>query len=103
MPSSLKAGGGRGKLILRRLAERWLPRTYLEKPKRGFLVPLKGWMAKELSGELDDLGRCKLFNVVEVAKLVKAQRKNAKDYSPGLWRLIVLNRWLKHWKPEYRS
>ena len=99
MPAWLKSTQGRGKVILRRLAERWFPVSYLNKPKRGFVVPLKEWMQREMMDELDDLGRCPLFSRRQVARLVSLQRHSRRDYSSVLWRLLVLNRWLKQWHP----
>jgi asparagine synthase (glutamine-hydrolysing) len=98
MPARLKFAEGRGKVILRRLAERWFPASYLNKPKRGFIVPLKDWMRREMTDELDDLGRCELFSRRQVARLVSLQRRSRRDYSPALWRLVILNRWLKQWQ-----
>jgi asparagine synthase (glutamine-hydrolysing) len=97
MPARLKFAEGRGKVILRRLAERWFPASYLNKPKRGFIVPLKDWMQHEMTDELDDLGRCELFSRRQVARLISLQRHSRRDYSPALWRLVILNRWLKQW------
>jgi asparagine synthase (glutamine-hydrolysing) len=99
MPTRLKFAQGRGKVILRRLAGRWFPVSYLNKPKRGFVVPLKEWMQREMMDELDDLGRCELFSRRQVARLVSLQQRTRRDYSAVLWRLMVLNRWLKQWHP----
>jgi asparagine synthase (glutamine-hydrolysing) len=40
--------GGRGKLPLRRLAERRLPKEVVEMPKRGFSIPAASWLRQEL-------------------------------------------------------
>ena len=32
------------KLALRRIARRWLPREILERPKQGFVLPMKAWL-----------------------------------------------------------
>ncbi len=99
MPARLKFAQGRGKVLLRRLAERWFPASYLNKPKRGFLIPLKKWLQHEMRDELDDLVRCDLFSRRQVARLVSLQLGSQRDYAPALWRLMVLNRWLKQWRP----
>lgn len=44
----LKVKGGTTKYILRRLAQKYLPAMLINQPKRGFEVPLKGWVDKEL-------------------------------------------------------
>lgn len=100
LPPSLKVANGRGKILLRRLARRWFSDSYLNMPKRGFIVPLKKWMQREMSNELDDLQHCALLNQKEVTRMVCLQRETERDYNAALWRLMVLNRWLKHWQPE---
>jgi asparagine synthase (glutamine-hydrolysing) len=32
------------KLALRRVARRWLPREILERPKQGFVLPMRSWL-----------------------------------------------------------
>ena len=103
LPARLKWAEGRDKILLRRLARRWFSEDYLNTPKRGFTVPLKKWMQSEMSGDLDDLVHCELFSRAEVTRLVAQQRHTGRDYSSPLWRLMVLNRWLKHWRPSCTS
>jgi asparagine synthase (glutamine-hydrolysing) len=44
LPDALKLRGGQGKWLLKRWAERRLPRDHLYGPKRGFHVPIGEWM-----------------------------------------------------------
>jgi asparagine synthase (glutamine-hydrolysing) len=99
IPPRLRLSNGQGKVILRRFAQRWFPPSYLNRPKRGFIIPLKAWMQHEMSEELDDLSRCSLFSRPLVTRLVSLQRRTGRDYSSPLWRLMILNRWLKQWQP----
>ncbi len=39
---------GQGKLVLKRVAERYIPAEWLARPKRGFGLPMDRWGAKEL-------------------------------------------------------
>ena len=100
LPAQLKFAQGRGKVILRRLAGQWFPASYLNKPKRGFVVPLKEWMRREMKDELRDLSQCPLFSHRQVTRLVSLQQHTRRDYSSVLWRLMVLNCWLKQWRPS---
>jgi SsrA-binding protein len=55
------------KLLLKRLAERYLPHDIVHRPKQGFMMPLQRWLASELktlehdlsqiAGPLDELVR----------------------------------------------
>lgn len=57
LPHALKANGGTGKLVLRALAERWLPREIAALRKRGFSIPLDVMVPPELHGAMQDLLR----------------------------------------------
>jgi asparagine synthase (glutamine-hydrolysing) len=48
LPRHLKIADGRGKWILRKLGERYLPATILNRPKQGFTVPLSEWFGGDL-------------------------------------------------------
>lgn len=48
LPDDFKIRGTRTKYLLRRLAEKYLPDTLVGQPKRGFEVPLRQWVDKEL-------------------------------------------------------
>jgi asparagine synthase (glutamine-hydrolysing) len=37
---------GDSKLALRRVARRWLPRDILERPKQGFVLPMRRWLTQ---------------------------------------------------------
>jgi asparagine synthase (glutamine-hydrolysing) len=44
LPDSLRMDGKRGKLLLRRIAQRYLPDHIIERRKLGFTVPLANWL-----------------------------------------------------------
>jgi asparagine synthase (glutamine-hydrolysing) len=55
LPHRLKTDGRQGKLVLRALAERWLPHRVTTHPKHGFTVPLDVMVPDEFHTALDDL------------------------------------------------
>jgi asparagine synthase (glutamine-hydrolysing) len=48
IPDTQKIKGKTTKFLLRKLAEKYLPESYIHQPKRGFEVPLKQWVNGEL-------------------------------------------------------
>src|SRR5207248_8858344 len=44
VPSALKLRGGRSKYLLRRLVERRLPASIVNRPKHGFTAPIAVWL-----------------------------------------------------------
>jgi len=51
----LKTDGRRGKLVLRELARRWLPRRVASHPKHGFTIPLDTMLSGPFHGRLEEL------------------------------------------------
>lgn len=54
LPDSYKVRGTQTKYLLRSLAEKYLPETLVGQPKRGFEVPLRQWVDKELKEMIFD-------------------------------------------------
>ena len=50
-----KVKGGTTKYILRELSKKYLPKELITQPKRGFEVPLKRWVDKDLKENIFDL------------------------------------------------
>jgi asparagine synthase (glutamine-hydrolysing) len=48
LPDGYKIRGQQTKVILRKLAERYLPAELINQPKRGFEIPLKKWIDGEM-------------------------------------------------------
>ncbi|HEX5863619.1 MAG TPA: asparagine synthase (glutamine-hydrolyzing), partial [Casimicrobiaceae bacterium] len=49
---SLKVSGDSGKLALKRVAKRYLPADIVDRPKQGFMMPLRRWLAVELKADI---------------------------------------------------
>lgn len=103
VPSDLKLKGRTTKYLLRRAMEKQLPRRILRGAKRGFNVPMPGWLAKDLRDFVGDVlspARIKatgLFRPEVVSRLIDEHTKRRADHSRTLWSLIVF----EHWKQRH--
>ncbi|MES1245324.1 MAG: asparagine synthase (glutamine-hydrolyzing) [Acidobacteriota bacterium] len=99
VPSRLKMDGGRTKILLRRVAERRLPREILSRPKRGFAPPVSRWLRedlRELSHDLllgPDALAGGLFERREVASLLGDHEAGRLDAGWAIWTLLMLEVW----------
>lgn len=101
VPSSLKLRQGRSKYLLRRLLERKVPRSIVERGKRGFEAPVGEWLRGPLAEMATDLltdGRLAargLFQQAEVERLWTEHRSGAADHRHRLWQLLMLELWFR--------
>jgi asparagine synthase (glutamine-hydrolysing) len=99
VPSSFKLRGRTAKYLLKRALEGKLPRTVLDRPKKGFGIPIAEW----LKGELSDLARETLgaerlrkqglFNPRRVQTLLDEHQSGSRNHRKLLWTLLVFQLW----------
>jgi asparagine synthase (glutamine-hydrolysing) len=89
------------KILLRDLAQRYLPKNILQRPKQGFAIPLGAWLQRELKPMVDEVlapARMRqrgLFNPDHVERMVKEHQQGRRDYSQQLWAMLILELWLE--------
>lgn len=107
LPTRWKQHEKTGKYVLKKLAEKLLPREIVYRNKQGFVMPLRQWLDGGLRPLVDDclgaggLPKRNLLRPEAVAKLVADHRSNRKDHSGRLWVLLVLELWLRRWEPGF--
>jgi asparagine synthase (glutamine-hydrolysing) len=103
MPDRLKVRNGVTKWILKRIAERYLPRDAVYRPKEGFSVPLKHWLAGAYRGLMDELlctARIRqegIFDWAEVARLRDEHVAGRRNHSHQLWAVMMFQSWQERW------
>lgn len=101
LPTSLKIDDTGGKSILRKLVHRYLPQEMMDRPKKGFGIPLPDL----LQGPLRDLGEDLLserelesggfFHPRRVRRLWDIHQSRGSDNYRLLWNLMVFQLWLR--------
>ena len=103
----LKIDGGARKVVLKRLAERYLPREIVHRPKQGFMMPLERWLAGELKDDIaqalgpQGLQRRGLVRPDAIARLLSEHRSGRKNHAMRLWVLLILERWFARYEPGF--
>ena len=99
LPTGIKMGFRKGKLPLRSLAARRLPREIHTMPKQGFSVPAAAWLRGELRPMVEDL----IFDcsgivsenlrTAELRRLWNEHLGSHRDHSVFFWGLMMLGMW----------
>jgi asparagine synthase (glutamine-hydrolysing) len=101
IPLSLKQRDGRGKFLLRELLCRYVPRELVERPKRGFAVPLADWLRGPLrdwaSALLDEsrLRREGFLNPTTVGARWRDHLAGRRHIQDELWGVLCFQAWLE--------
>lgn len=99
LPTSRLIDPAGGKRPLRSLVARYLPAELMNRPKRGFSVPLAQWLRGPLKSWADDLlshGRLKatgLYRADVVESLWSRHRRGISDNSAMLWPILMFESW----------
>jgi len=105
LPLSVKLHEGTTKWILRRVLDRHVPATLVERPKMGFGFPigpmlrgaLRPW-AEELLDE-SRLNRQGLLDPGPIRRAWADHLAGRRDLAHELWDVLALQAWLERWRP----
>jgi asparagine synthase (glutamine-hydrolysing) len=94
---------GRHKHILKEAFADWLPRGFMDRPKKGFSVPLTRWLKEDLADMMRDtlVGRRTLsrwFHQERIERYVDEHVSGRASHSTRLWPLFVLALWMDRFK-----
>lgn len=94
LPLNYKLKGHNGKYILKSIMRDRLPPNVIDRPKKGFGIPLSNWIKNELKGEINDvlLQKDKLFNQRYIEKILKEHIDGVNNHRKLIWNLYCLKR-----------
>lgn len=104
LPMHLKIRGGIGKWILKEVLYRRLPRDFFARPKRGFAVPLDGWLRGPLREWADDLlaeGRLRREGILDPRPIQDRWRRHLAgegQHQTALWSALMFQAWHADWQ-----
>jgi asparagine synthase (glutamine-hydrolysing) len=101
LPVNFKMNGSFGqKAILKDLLFNKVPKTFFDRPKAGFTLPIKSWLRDELKEYLQD--NLTLTALQDIPGLVPSKFKLMMDahiagqfnYSSQIWSVLILKNWI---------
>ncbi len=99
MPPNMKLRGLKRKYILKRAAEKLLPREVVWRKKAGFGAPIRSWLRGPLRPMVDDLlsedavRQRGLFEPGEVRRIIEANLSGREDFNLQVFQLLNLELW----------
>ena len=105
LPSKWKLRGFTSKYILKKAMKNRLPDEVINRPKKGFGVPIAKWVKgplKELFGDLlsaDRIRREGFLDSEYVTQLLQDHLLNRRDNRKQLWTLLVWELWVNRYHP----
>jgi asparagine synthase (glutamine-hydrolysing) len=103
LPVSMKVRGGIGKLLLREVLYRHVPRALVDRPKMGFGIPLDAWLRGPLRAwaeELLDESRLRLQGFLDpsiVRQRWSEHLSGRRNWQYALWNVLMFQAWYAHW------
>lgn len=102
LPIELKVRGATGKYLLKRLAERYLPRELIYRRKMGFAIPLADWLQGTLRPMVEevlaDRNLMEPLNHDVVRRTASTFFSGGREESSRIWALFMFGLWQRHAK-----
>jgi asparagine synthase (glutamine-hydrolysing) len=101
VPIGMKIADGRGKLVIRKLLDRYVPPALTDRPKAGFGIPVGEWLRGPLKGWADDLlseerlRRGGLFDVAAIRRRYREHQSRHRDSTVAIWSILMFESWLE--------
>jgi asparagine synthase (glutamine-hydrolysing) len=101
IPGVLKRRGAEEKYLLKRAVDELLPRSVIERPKSGMMVPVEAWFQGALLPAareriLDGLGRLRIFENTWLERLLDGRLRGLRPRrGVKIWLLVTLESWMR--------
>ena len=100
LPLSYRVQGNDGKIILKALLDRYVPRALIDRPKMGFAVPIDHWLRHELRDWAEDLlDETKLrqqgyLNPAPIRQKWQEHLSGRRNWQHHLWDVLMFQAWV---------
>ena len=99
LPLNMKLRGLRSKFLLKRALRGLLPESILNRPKKGFGIPVAHWFRGPLKEQMlsvlspERIAREGFFDATAVARLIRDHLEGRRDNRKQLWTLFAFGLW----------
>lgn len=103
LPPALRVVRGKGKWLLRRVLDRYVPRSLIERPKMGFAVPIDAWLRGRLRDWAEDLLSVRslkdagLLDPGPIRERLAQHQSGQRNWRYALWGPLMIQAWHRRW------
>ena len=103
LPSDYKCYKGEKKSILKEITHKFLPKEIMDRPKKGFGVPVMFWIKDQLREyfmyylDKDKLEKQGVFNTYEIIRLRDRFLQGNAENATRLWFVLMFQMWYEKW------
>ena len=101
IPPSLKMKGNETKYILKKVAERYLPKEIIYRPKTGFGAPVRKWITEDMSDMIRErlseerIREQGIFDFKAIEKIISQNKSGKLDASYNIWAILAVTSWVE--------
>jgi asparagine synthase (glutamine-hydrolysing) len=98
LPVEYKINRSQGKILLKELLYRYVPKKLVDRPKVGFGIPIHAWLRGPLKEWAEDLivnAHADLFNTAILQQTFKRHLSGKENLGYLLWNFLMLQSWVK--------
>lgn len=103
LPARFKTDRTDGKIVLKRMLARRVPRVLWDRPKVGFGIPLGAWLRGPLRPWVDEMLAPEVFaahgllNEELIRRHWREHLDGRRDWGSRLWNAVSFQAWYRHW------
>ena len=101
IPQYYKLQGNETKYLLKKVAEKYLPKEVIYRPKTGFGAPVREWILNDMDDLINDylsketITKRGIFSFDKVSDLIDFNKKGIIDASYSIWSLLAIESWMR--------
>ena len=97
----MKMKNNQTKYILKKVAENYLPKKIIYRPKTGFGAPVRKWILNDMDKLIseylkkDVVENRQIFKYDKIKDLVEKNKNKIEDFSYTIWSLLAIESWMR--------
>ena len=103
LPAEYKIYNGQRKYLLKSITHKYVPEKIMDRPKKGFSVPVCGWLNGVLKPLVDQylgasfIQKQNIFNEAAIMQIKKSYYDAKKESDYKIWFLLMFQMWYEKW------